>query len=112
MLVLDKDRKRFYQFISNHLTDDGFALLCTLGDGKEESRSDIQSAFDLQKRIHETTGTELLIAGTSCRKVNFDTLGKEISNNNLELTESGITSIMPDFPTIMYAVIRKCSPAK
>ena len=112
MLVLDKDRKRFYQFISNHLTDDGFALLCTLGDGKEESRSDIQSAFDLQKGIHETTGTELLIAGTSCRKVNFDTLGKEISNNSLELTESGITSIMPDFPTIMYAVVRKCSPAK
>ena len=83
-----------------------------MGDGKEESRSDIQSAFDLQKRIHETTGTELLIAGTSCRKVNFDTLGKEISNNSLELTESGITSIMPDFPTIMYAVVRKCSPAK
>lgn len=105
-------RKKFYPFIYEHLSDDGFALLCTMGDGKEEWCSDIKSAFDPQKRIHETTGTELLIAGTSCRKVNFHTLGKEISSNKLELTESGITAIMPDFPTIMYAVVRKGSAAK
>ena len=112
MLVLDNDRKRFYQFIYEHLREDGFALLCTLGDGKEEWSSDIGSAFELQKRTHETTGRELEITGTSCRKVNFNTLGKELADNKLELLESGITPIEPDFPAIMYAVIKKYIPAE
>lgn len=107
MLVLDTDRKLFYKFIFNHLKEDGIALICTIGDGKEEWSSNIEHAFELQKRKHEETGEELLIAGTSCRKVGFDTLRKEIYDNNLKLLESGTTSIIPDFPTIMYAVLEK-----
>lgn len=112
MLVVDEDRKQFYQFIYEHLREDGFALICTMGDGNEEWHSNIASAFNLQKRTHESTGQEILIAGTSCRKVNFNTLRKELGNNNLKLLESGITSIKPDFPTIMYAVVKKYIPAE
>mgnify|MGYP000862512610 CR=1 FL=1 len=107
MLVLDNDRSSFYEFIFKHLKESGIALICSMGDGKEEWQSNIEDAFKLQKRIHEKTGKELFIARTSCRKVSFNTLNKELDDNNLELLESGITSIIPDFPTIMYAVVKR-----
>lgn len=107
MLVQDEDRQSFYEFIYNQLSESGIALICTIGDGMEERKTDISQAFSLQKRIHEATGKELFIAGTSCRVVSFDTLSKEITENNLTLLNSGITAIEPDFPTIMYAIIKK-----
>lgn len=109
MLVLDNDRSAFYRFIYDQLNVSGIALFCTIGNGEEESSSDISTAFELQRRIHEATGEELYIAGTSCRKVSFDSLKKEISDNNLELIETGLTSIMPDFPTIMFAIVKRKS---
>ena len=42
MLVLDKDRKSFYQFKEN-----GIALICTIGDGKKEWHSNIEDARKL-----------------------------------------------------------------
>lgn len=107
MLVQDEDRLSFYEFIYNQLNESGIALICSIGDGIEESKTNISHAFDLQKRIHEATGKELLIAKTSCRVVSFDTLFKEIKDSNFILLNSGITSIKPDFPTVMYAIIKK-----
>ncbi len=107
MLVQDEDRQSFYEFIYNHLSETGIALICSIGDGIEERKTDISQAFDLQKRTHEATGKELFIAGTSCRVVGFNTLSKEIRENNLTMLNSGITAIEPDFPTIMYAIIKK-----
>ncbi len=109
MLVLDEDRTRFFKFIYNQLSDDGIALICTMGDGEQEWQTNIDKAFDIQKRTHEATGTDLMITATSCRVVSFKTLSSEISNNGLKLLDSGITSIIPDFPTIMYAIIKKNS---
>ena len=106
MLVLDEHRKLFYQFIREHLTEDGIALICTMGDGKSEWQSDIDTAFELQERTHDATGTVLKIAGTTCRRVSFDTLFKELKENGLQSVESGITAIIPDFPIIMYAVVK------
>ena len=54
MLVLDEDRNAFYRFIYDHLTDDGIALICTMGDGKIERKSDVANAFQLQEREHES----------------------------------------------------------
>jgi len=107
MLVQDEDRESFYDFIYNQLSESGIALICSIGDGIEERNTDISQAFDLQKRIHGTTGKELFLAGTSCRLVSFDRLSKEIRDNNFTLLNSGITSIKPDFPTTMYAIIKK-----
>lgn len=59
------------------------------------------------KRTHDETGEEIFVASTSCRTVCFDTLYNEIVDNNLELLESGITSIIPDFPTTMYVVAKR-----
>lgn len=111
MLVLDEDRNAFYQCIYEQLNDSGIALICTMGDGSEEWETDISKAFELKSRTHEATGEEVLIAGTSCRVVSFDTLKREIGDNNLMLLESGITSMEPDFPMAMFAVVARLSHA-
>ena len=106
MLVLDEDRDAFYTFIRNHLTTNGVALICTMGDGETERQTDFRTAFELQNRTHEKTGREVQIASTSCRMVNFSTFEKELKNNKLKIRETGITNASPDFPVLMYAVVQ------
>ena len=107
MLVLDEDRNKFYSYIYNHLEDNGYALILTMGDGIKESKSDITRAFDNTKRIHQESKKEIEVAMTSCRIVNFDTLLKEIKNNGFEEIEYGITEIKNNFDKIMYILIKK-----
>ena len=104
MLVLDEDRNGFYQFIRNHLTADGIALICTMGDGEFEMQSDISTAFTLQERDHDSG--KMMVAGTSCRMVSWDTFENELARNGLTLIEKGITSALPDFNSLMYAVVK------
>ena len=105
MLVEDTDRDGFYGFIRDHLRPGGIALVCSMGDGTMERQSDIRNAFDLQRRVHEQTGKEVMIASTSCRMVNFETLRKELRRNGLKLLKEEITEAPPDFPCLMYAVV-------
>lgn len=105
MLVLDEDRDGFYGFVHDHLTPDGIALVCTMGDGSFESRSDISQAFTLQEREHESG--KILVAGTSCRMVSFDTFETELRRNHLTILEKGITASLPNFNSLMYAVVSK-----
>ncbi|MCM1514262.1 MAG: class I SAM-dependent methyltransferase [Anaeroplasma bactoclasticum] len=107
MLVLEKDRNAFYQFLFRHLNQNGIALICTMGDGKTEIESDINQAFTLQEREHEYG--KMMVTATSCKMVSFDTFEKEISGNNLEIIEKGITSSMPDFNSLMFVVVKKKS---
>ena len=104
MLVLDEDRNGFYQFIRNHLTADGIALICTMGDGEFEMQSDISTAFTLQEKNHDSG--KMMVAGTSCRMVSWDTFENELARNGLTLIEKGITSALPDFNSLMYAVVK------
>lgn len=105
MLVLDKDRDKFYQFICKHLKPYGLALICTMGDGEFEMQSDISQAYDIQERNHESG--KMLVVGTSCRIVSFKTFNTELARNGLEVVETGITSTLPDFNSLMYAVVRR-----
>ena len=107
MLVPDPDRDAFYQFIRKHLKPGGIGLICTMGDGTEERQTDIGSAFQLQDRVHEPSGTAVQIASTSCRMVNFQTFSEELKHNGLTAVKQGITSVEPDFPQMMYAVVKK-----
>jgi len=106
MLVEDGDRDRFYTFIRDHLNPGGIALICTMGDGKTQRQTDIRAAFDLQNRTHEQTGKEVQIASTSCRMVSFETLHAELQRNGLEMIKEGITAAPPDFPMLMYVVVK------
>lgn len=107
MLVEDGDRDGFYAFIRAHLTPDGIALICTMGDGKFERKTDPEKAFDLQDRTHQQSGRKVQIASTTCRMVSFETLRKELSRNGLTIIKEGITAAMPDFSELMYAVVKK-----
>jgi len=107
MLVEDADRDRFYRFIRAHLSASGIALVCSMGDGEVERKSDVSTAFDLQERVHEESGTPLMLAGTSYRAVNFATFASEIMRNGLTIVKQGLTLIEPDYYQVMYAVLRK-----
>lgn len=110
MLVLNEDRNGFYRFIHRHLTDDGYALICSMGDGEFEMQSDVKEAFDIQERNHETG--KMLVAATSCRMVSFKVFDDEITRNNLEIVEKGITISLPDFNNLMYAVVKRSRKRK
>lgn len=110
MLVPQEDRDGFYRFIRAHLKEDGLALIGTMGDGEMERQSDVARAFELQERTHEQTGKKVCIAGTSCRIVSWIHFKDEIQRNGLEIVESGMTSVEPDFPVMMYAVVKKWKP--
>lgn len=107
MLVPDEDRNGFYTFVCDHLSPEGLALICTMGDGSVERQSDIHTAFDLQSRVHEGTGKAVEIAGTSCRMVSFETFEDELTRNGLAIIKQGITAVEPDFSQMMYAVVRR-----
>ncbi len=105
MLVLDEDRNAFYQFLHTHLTEDGVALICSMGDGNTERQSDIRTAFELQERTCEDE--KVLVADTSCRMINNETFSQELERNHLFVLEKGQTSIPNAFPDMMYAVVKK-----
>lgn len=105
MLVLDEDRKAFYFFIKEHLNKNGIALICTMGDGILERKTDISVAFDLGERVCE--GEKVLVAETSCRIVTSQTFEKELKDTGFEIIEQGFTSVEKHFPFMMYAVVKR-----
>ncbi len=107
MLVPDEDRNGFYRFIHTHLKADGIALICTMGDGDFEMATDIKDAFALKERNHPCG--KMMVAGTSCRMVSFDTFRDELERNGLEISETGITAALPEFDSLMFAVVKRRS---
>ena len=105
MLVEDEDRKAFYSFIKEHLTENGIALICSMGDGKIERKTDVRVAFDLGERVCE--GETVLVAETSCRIVTFQTFENELKETGFEIMEQGFTSVENHFPVMMYAVVKR-----
>ena len=105
MLVIDEDRNKFYNFIYNHLSNKGMAIICSMGDGNIEYCSNINEAYDIQTREH--ISGKVNVAATSCRMVSFKTMEKEIKSNHLDIVEKGITESLPDFNSLMYVVVKK-----
>ena len=101
MLVPDEDRRAFYRFIREHLTEQGIALVGSMGDGKTVRQSDIREAFSLQER------EGLLLPSTSCRMVDMEQFRKEITDAGLCVLEDGICTVEPQFDRMMYAVMRR-----
>ncbi len=106
MLVLDDDRKAFFDFIYSHLNDHGIAIITSMGDGiNEQNNSDIAKAFDMVKR--NNGAGEVLVPQTSCRKVNWENLIKEITNAHLTVVDNYISSTISGFNSSMIAIIKK-----
>ena len=107
MLVEDEDRNGFYRFFVEQLKENGIGLICSMGDGEMERRTDISTAFDLQERVHEQSGKSVKIAGTSYRAVSFESFRRELDENALEIIKEGFTDIQPDYWKMMFAVVKK-----
>lgn len=105
MLVPSKDRTDFYQFIYQHLTENGLSLICTMGDGKIERETDIRNAFRVEEREH--ISGSIPVSSTSCKMVSFSTFEKELKENHFTIIEKGLTESFPDFPILMYALVKK-----
>ena len=105
MLVPSKNRTDFYQFIYQHLTENGLSLICTMGDGKIERETDIRKAFRVEEREHSSGS--IPVSSTSCKMVSFSTFEKELKENRFTIIEKGLTESFPDFPILMYALVRK-----
>lgn len=112
MLVEQNDRRAYYRFIKEHLSESGLALILTMGDGERESASDIAEAFDDRVRVHQESGRELIIAATSCRTVTFPVFEAELRAARLEILDKGLTAVEPEFPVMMYAVCRAQKEAR
>ena len=107
MFITQKHRDKFYQFIYEHLKDNGFALIIAMGDGKTEYSSSIDEAFLKRMRININTGEKMLVSNTTCMIKKLDDMIKEIRDNNFEIIENGIDCSLDDFSDCMYFVIRK-----
>ena len=105
MLVLSKDRTAFYQFIYQHLSENGLSLICTMGDGEIERETDIRNAFRIEEREHRSGS--IPVASTSCKMVSFSTFEEELKENHFTIIEKGLTESFPDFPVLMYALVKK-----
>ena len=105
MLLLDEDRTGFLRFIHDHLTERGIALICTMGNGRSETTTDIDDAFRLCEREHPLAG-KIRVAGTSCRTVSFPHFESELSKSRLQILEKGVSSCPPDFGDLTYAIVK------
>lgn len=107
MFVLDKHRNKFYNFIYDHLKDNGIALIISMGDGTLEINSDLEKAFDDTKRVNINTNKEIMVASTSCRVKKIDEMKKEIQLNNLKILEEKIIDDVPSFNKCMLFIVKK-----
>ena len=104
MLVEDEDRLSFYSFIRGHLSGNGIALVCSMGDGQTEFSTRADEAFEIKERNHFSG--PVMVSSTSCRMVGFHRFEHEISEAGLTIVEKGLTSALPDFDSLMYAVVK------
>lgn len=107
MFVLDEHRNKFYNFIYDHLKDNGIALIISMGDGTLEINSDLEKAFDDTKRVNINTNKEIMVASTSCRVKKIDEMKKGIQLNNLEILEEKIIDDVPSFNKCMLFIVKK-----
>lgn len=107
MFVLDEHRNKFYNFIYDHLKDNGIALIISMGDGILEINSDLEKAFDDTKRVNINTNKEIMVAGASCRVKKIDEMKKEIQSNNFEILEEKIIDDVPSFNKCMLFIVKK-----
>lgn len=107
MFVENTHRNKYFNFINNHLTDKGKALIIVMGDGNKKYESNTKEAFINKKRININNDEEMFIAATSCKIVNWKQLEAEVINNNLCIIDKWISKDIPDFSECMCCLVEK-----
>ena len=106
MLVLNEDRKAFFDFIYTHLKDNGVAIITSMGDGEfERNSSDITKAFELSER--EFNNQKISVASTTCRIVNWENIFAEAQNSKLEIIDHFLSEEISGFNSSMILALKK-----
>ena len=103
ILKNETTRKSIYK----HLKEDGIALICVLGNGKDEYCSSIEDAFKNVKRKVLNNNSDVYIATTSCKIVNWNNFEQELTNNNFVIIKKWLSNEIPEFKDSMCVVIKK-----
>lgn len=104
MFVNEEHRRKFYQFIYEHLNENAKALIIAMGDGKKEYTSDVNVSFNDSERINTDTKKKVVVANTSCKIKSMNNMAKEIEDNNLTIIEKRIVNDLPNFSECEYFV--------
>ncbi len=107
MFVEEKHRQKFYDFIREHLSNTGKALIIAMGNGKDEYKSDINKAFNEVERTNTNSNEKVIIASTSCRIKSISNMLKEIENSNLKVIENKIIEDVPGFDKCCCFIVEK-----
>lgn len=107
MFVEDFHRKKFLDFIREHLTDKGVAFITIMGDGEEQYSSNVEEAFIDSKRVNINNDEEMDIASTTCRIVDWEHFVNELDNSKLVIKSHWISDRIPDFNLSMCVVVSK-----
>jgi len=105
MLTEDSDRSRFLNTIKNGLSSNGYALICSMGDGNIEINTKPEDAFSIIEREH-ADGEKLLVAQTSCRVKKIDDLEKELSDAGFSIIDKGVSTNEPDYDNLIWFVVQ------
>lgn len=107
MFITKNHRKQFYQFIYNHLKNDGLALIGTMGNGLEEYESNVKNSFDNVSRKVLNNQQDIEVAATSCKIINWNEFEKEIKENDLMIIKKWVSKEVPDFKNVMFVLVKK-----
>lgn len=107
MFVSKKHREKFYDFIYNHLNQNGLSLIVAMGNGIKEYTSDITKSFEDTKRTVINNGKSINVAATSCKIVSWPTFEKELADSNLIIKKKWISNKIPEFDSSMCVLVSK-----
>ena len=105
MLVDDKDRREFFNFVRNHLKGTGKAFIVVMGDGKMTRKTDSTKAFELSDRPFGDKTIQ--VATTSCRMVTWEQYLQEFEDANLKVLDHYLDKTISGFAVSMVAVAEK-----
>ena len=107
MFVKELHRKKFYEFIYEHLKENGKALIIAMGDGVKEYKTDPKEAFKDSKKININTNKEISVASTSCMIKSMEDMLSEIRKSNLKVLENKIVDDLPNFKECEMFIVTK-----
>ena len=107
MFVNDEHRKKFFDFIYNHLKFNGKALIMAMGDGENEYSSDPGKAFEKVERVNINSNKKVQVVGTSCCIKSLKNMLKEIKNSGLTVLEYKIVDDLVSFTKCELFIIQK-----
>ena len=96
-----------YDFIYEHLSNTGKALIIAMGNGKDEYTSDINMAFNEVERTNINSNERVIVASTSCRIKSISNMLKEIESSNLKVIENKIIEDVPGFDKCCCFIVEK-----